>query len=206
MVDLIGGDEKIVLSAEFGQSPSSLKTQGLATRVVKAGNGIQQPDLGLAEYALQAIDIQSILIDRYANDVETVVQKDPEGQEIAGFLDDDRITGPREKRTDKIQRLGIAAGHEQALFFNLRCVAFAQELGQPLPEPDIALALAVIEFYRLGAAEETLGCGSHQIDRQQVSRWLSDTKIYGAWIRRAIECHFSNHGNILSHQLLNCAR
>ena len=59
----------------------------------------------------QCVHLDSVAINGDANNLQPVIAKDVERQEIRGLLDEDRVAGLGESRADQIERLRRAARH-----------------------------------------------------------------------------------------------
>ena len=64
---------------QFDQTFSSRRAHGVATRILVAGNCVQQGGLDSAQSFLERIDIEAIVINWHADNVQAVVEEDLKG-------------------------------------------------------------------------------------------------------------------------------
>ncbi len=100
MVDLVGDNQKIVFLAQRNQLIASVLGQGDTGGVLKGRDGVDEAWSIFVQCRDQRIDDQSILVDWDADDVEMVVGKDAQGQEVGRLFDKDRVTGSRKEGAD----------------------------------------------------------------------------------------------------------
>ena len=82
------------------------------------------------QFALERIDVHAPAVERNADDVEPVIAKDLEGEEVRRILDEDGVTGSREAVTHEIERLRRTGRQKQRFCAGLVSARAGQERGE----------------------------------------------------------------------------
>ena len=86
-----------------------------------------------------------------------MVREDAQCQEIGRFFHENRVAGAGEERTDHIQRVRDAVGHEQAIGIDRKAVLPAQKFCQRDTEIPMALFRTILQEARVVLCEAGTG-------------------------------------------------
>ena len=95
LVDLVSDDQEIMLFAELQEFISAFGAQALTARVVVARNGVEKRRLMDIQLGLQDLDIESVVVDRDADNIKTMIAKDLKREKITGLFNKNGIPWPR---------------------------------------------------------------------------------------------------------------
>jgi hypothetical protein len=145
-------------------------------------------------YTSLGVDVHPKAVERDADDVESVIPEDLEGEEVGGILDENGVAGAGESMADEVERLRGAGGEEQRVGARRMPARARQEVRERRAKTRIARLLAIVELDRLRIRQEALARGAQAPQRQQVGGRLPDAKVDRAKFRRAVECDARAHG------------
>ena len=124
----------------------------------------------------QRVDDEPFGIDRHAANLQPVIAKHLEREEVRRLLDDHDIAGLGQHRAQHLERLRVAVGREQLLGVHRRAVRLAEKLTEREPVVSVAPLCAVLQ--ELGRVVELhLGGAAHVVDRQDRVVRLPDAEV-----------------------------
>ena len=115
----------------------------------------------------QRLNDQPVIVCWDGNDLQAMVGKDSQGQEVGGLFDKNNISRSGIDCAEQVQCTGCTGSNEQAGRFHHVAISFAEEFGQCLAEINIALLCAVLQESRVIPFETNHGCPAQSIKRQE---------------------------------------
>ena len=186
LIDLVGGDDEAVLSAELGEPLAAFEGERLAGRIVEGRDRVHELRTMLREQLFELPEVHAASVERHADDLEPMVAEDRQRIRIGRVFDEYRVARLGEAAADEVERLGNACAEQQRVRRRF-ATGIAKESGERRPESHIALPRTVVQLERLRALEVSIAGAAQQSERQQVGRGLPDAEIDRAAFRRAVE-------------------
>ena len=123
-----------------------------------------------------ALDDETIRVDRYATDLQAMVAEHLEREEVGRLLDDHDIAGFGQHRAQHVERLRVAVRREQLLGGNRDAVGLGEELAERDTMMTVTPLGAVLqELGRIGELHRR--SAAHVVDGQDRVVRLPDTEV-----------------------------